>query len=73
MTASQRIRPALEYPALVVVTFVVMQTLVVVMHEFTHSAVARLPGHMRSPPDIVWGNPLTLSCRDEGAHMPEGR
>lgn len=71
MTASQRIRPALEYTTLVVVTFVVMQTLVVVMHEFTHSTVAWLLGHMRSPLDIVWGNPLTLRCWDEGVSYIE--
>jgi hypothetical protein len=51
MTVSQRIRPALEYTALVVATFVAMR-------EFTISTVA-WPGHMRSPLDIAWGNPLT--------------
>ena len=39
MTASERIQSALEYTIIVVVTFVVMQTLVVVMHEFSHRAI----------------------------------
>ena len=71
MTASERIRSALEYTIIVVVTFVVMQTLVVVIHEFTHSTVAWLLGHMRSPLDIVWGNPLTLKGWDEGVSYTE--
>lgn len=62
---------ALEYTIIAVVTFVVMQTLVVVMHEFTHSTVAWLLGHMRSPFDIIWGNPLTLKGWDEGVHYRE--
>lgn len=66
MTASERIRPALEYTIIVVVTFVIMQTLVVIMHEFTHSTIAWFLGHMSSPLDIIWGNPLTLSGWDEG-------
>ncbi len=61
----------LEYTIIAVVTFIVMQTLVVVMHEFTHSTVAWLLGHMRSPFEIIWGNPLTLKGWDEGVHYRE--
>jgi len=71
MTGSERIRPALRYAIIVVVTFFIMQTLVVVMHEFTHSTVAWLLGHMKSPLDIVWGNPLTLRGWDEGVSYRE--
>ena len=71
MTASERIRSALEYTIIVIVTFFVMQTLVVIMHEFTHSTVAWFLGHMRSPLDIVWGNPLTLRGWDEGVSYIE--
>jgi len=71
MTASERIRETSEYMIIVVVTFAVLQAMVVVMHEFTHSTVAWILGHMRSPLDIVWGNPLTLTGWDEGVHYSE--
>ncbi|MBC8273519.1 MAG: hypothetical protein H8E40_00905, partial [Chloroflexi bacterium] len=71
MTASERIRETLEYMIIVVVTFAILQAVVVVMHEFTHSTVAWILGYMRSPLDIVWGNPLTLTGWDEGAHSSE--
>lgn len=66
MTASERIWRTLQYVIITLVTFAVLQTVVVVMHEFTHSTVAWILGHMRSPFDIVWGNPLTLKGWDEG-------
>lgn len=62
---------ALGYLVIAGMTFVVMQALVVIMHEFTHSTVAWLLGHMRSPLDIVWGNPLTLRGWDEGVSYRE--
>jgi len=71
MTTSERIRETLVYLMIVVVTFAVLQAVVVVMHEFTHSTVAWTLGHMRSPLDIVWGNPLTLTGWDEGVHYSE--
>jgi len=71
MTASERIRETLVYVVIVVVTFAILQAVLVVMHEFTHSTVAWLLGHMRSPLDIVWGNPLTLDGWDEGVHYSE--
>lgn len=52
-------------------TFVVLQALLVVMHEFTHSTVAWILGYMRSPLGIVWGNPLMMTGWDEGVHYSE--
>ena len=71
MTASERISETLKYMIIVVVTFAVLQAVVVVMHEFTHGTVAWILGHMRSPLDIVWGNPLTLKGWDEGVHYSQ--
>ncbi|MGV8125556.1 MAG: hypothetical protein AB2L14_37915 [Candidatus Xenobiia bacterium LiM19] len=61
----------MKYLITVLVTFIVMQAVVVVMHELTHSTVAWLLGHKQIPFDIVWGNPLTLTGWDEGVHYKE--
>lgn len=66
MAASERIGGTLGYLIIVIVTFAVLQTVVVIVHEFTHSTVAWLLGCMPSPLDIVWGNPLLMTCWDEG-------
>jgi hypothetical protein len=71
MLNENRIRSVLVYAVIVGVTFVFVQTLVVISHEFTHSTVAWLLGHMRSPLDIVWGNPVTLRGWDEGVDYKE--
>jgi hypothetical protein len=68
MTNSERILQTLKYLVITLVTFIVLQTILVIMHEFTHSTVAWLLGYMSSPLDIVWGNPLTLHGWDEGVH-----
>ncbi|MBU4190954.1 MAG: hypothetical protein KUA35_10880 [Pseudodesulfovibrio sp.] len=57
---------ALPYLVISIVTFLVMQSLVVVTHEFTHSTMAWVLGEMPSPLGIVWGNPLTMTGWDEG-------
>lgn len=49
-----------------VLTFLVLQSLVILMHEFTHSTVAWLLGTGHSPFGIVWGNPVTMTGWDEG-------
>jgi hypothetical protein len=49
-------------------TFAALQSVVVVMHEFTRSTTAWLLGYMPSPFSIVWGNPLMLTGWDEGVH-----
>lgn len=56
----------LPYLAVAIATFFVLQALVVVTHEFTHSTMAWLLGDMQSPLGIVWGNPLTMTGWDEG-------
>lgn len=56
---------------IVLVTFIIMQAIVVIIHEHTHSTVAWILGYMRSPFDIIWGNPLTLTGWDEGVHYKE--
>lgn len=47
-------------------TFLALQVLVVILHEFTHSSMAWFLGDMKSPLDIVWGNPVTMTGWDEG-------
>jgi len=71
MTASERIRQTAGYAMIVLATFAVLQAVVILMHEFTHSTIAWLLGHMRSPLDIVWGNPLTMTGWDEGVGYRE--
>lgn len=46
--------------------FLIIQALVILMHEFTHSTVAWLFDDMHSPRDIVWGNPVMMTGWDEG-------
>ena len=71
MDAPKRSLKPLKYVLLVVATFIVLQAVMVVIHEFSHSTVAWMLGYMRSPLDIVWGNPLTLRGWDEGVHYKE--
>lgn len=66
MADTGRIRETLKYVIITVVTLILLQSVLVIMHEFTHSTMAWALGYMRSPLDIVWGNPLTLTGWDEG-------
>ncbi|MGE4263966.1 MAG: hypothetical protein AB7E46_05775 [Desulfovibrio sp.] len=66
MPSTQQSRTALSYLAVVALSVLALQTVVVIAHEFTHSTVAWLLGQMDSPGDIIWGNPFTLSGWDEG-------
>jgi len=66
MAALGRIRGTLGYMIIVIMTFAALQSVVVVMHEFTHSTAAWLLGYMPSPLGIVWGNPLMMTGWDEG-------
>lgn len=61
-----KLSPALRYLAITVATFLVLQALIVIIHEFTHSTMAWALGEMESPLGIVWGNPLTMTGWDEG-------
>lgn len=57
---------AIRYLFIAIVTFLALQSLIVVVHEFTHSTMAWLLGDMKSPLGIVWGNSLTMTGWDEG-------
>lgn len=74
---SDRLREAIPYLIIVVVSFFILQSTVVVMHEFTHSTTAWVLGDLPSPFDIVWGNPLMMTGWDEGVDyhklVAEGR
>lgn len=63
---AEQIKEAFKYLIIVVVSFLALQSIVVVMHEFTHSTVAWLLGYMKNPSDIVWGNPIMMTGWDEG-------
>lgn len=52
-------------------TILAMQTLVVILHELTHSTMAWSLDEMNNPLDIVWGNPITMTGWDE--HVDYGR
>lgn len=68
MATTECIGGTWRYVIVVIMTFVALQSIVVVMHEFTHSTVAWLLGCMQNPLDIVWGNPLMMTGWDEGVH-----
>ena len=53
---------------IVLFSFFILQTVLILMHEFTHSTVAWLFGDMDNPFGIVWGNPLMMTGWDEGVH-----
>ena len=63
-----QLKETLKYLAIILVSFILLQSFVVVMHEFTHSTVAWILGYMKSPLGIVWGNPLMMTGWDEGVH-----
>ena len=64
--SKEQVKESLGYLVIVVISFLLLQSVVVVMHEFTHSTVAWLFGCMKNPGDIVWGNPITMTGWDEG-------
>ena len=66
MVSFHSVKMSLKYGCLVLGTFAILQSVLVVMHEFTHSSVAWLLGYMDTPWGIRWGNPLTLRGWDEG-------
>jgi len=72
MTKHQKIRDAAIYSLIVLSTYIFFQAVIVIVHEHIHSTTAYLLGHMQSPLDIIWGNPVTLAGWDEGvwySHM----
>ncbi len=66
MPPSQPVQATLKYLAILIPTFLLLQALLIIMHEFTHSTVAWLLDDMHSPLDIIWGNPLMMTGWDEG-------
>ena len=66
MDRLEEIRAAVFYALIVIATCIAVGAVFVVTHEFIHSTTAYLLGHMQSPLDIVWGNPVTLDGWDEG-------
>ncbi len=63
---SQNTRQTFEHLLVLIPVFLIIQALVILMHEFTHSTVAWLLDDMHSPWDIVWGNPVMMTGWDEG-------
>ncbi len=66
MTTKQNHSQSIRYLLITIGTFLVFQSCVVVIHEFTHSTIAWLLGEMKSPLGIIWGNPITMTGWDEG-------
>lgn len=56
----------LPYLAISIATFLVLQGVGIVMHEFTHSFTAWSLGIMAEPLAIEWGNPIMMTGWDEG-------
>jgi hypothetical protein len=65
MTSPAHIRQTLVYIAITIATYVILQDVTIVAHEFVHSTAAWLLGYMPSPLSIVWGNPVTMRGWDE--------
>ena len=63
---SLRLKNRLTGALLVPLADLVLQSLVVVVHEFTHSTTAWLLGYTPTPFTVVWGNPITVQGWDEG-------
>jgi hypothetical protein len=66
MASMREIRETAIYISIAVVTYMVIEGLTIVTHEFTHSTSAWLLGYMPKPFSIVWGNPVTFKGWDEG-------
>jgi hypothetical protein len=66
MASRRDIRETAIYVSIAVITYMVIEALTIVVHEFTHSTAAYLLGYMPKPFSIVWGNPITFAGWDEG-------
>ncbi len=51
---------------LLLLAYLVLQSFVVIAHEFAHSTTAWLLGYTPTPFTVVWGNPITIQGWDEG-------
>jgi hypothetical protein len=63
---SPRALQTLKYLVILIPSFIAIQWLLILMHEFTHSTVAWLLNDIHSPLDIIWGNPVMMTGWDEG-------
>ena len=68
MKHAPQILKTIYYTVILLITFFVLQSLLILMHEFTHSTVAWFFGDMQTPLGIVWGNPFMMTGWDEGVH-----
>lgn len=68
MKNSRNYTQAVCYLGMAVLTILFLQSILVVVHEFTHSTMAFLLGEMKSPLDIIWGNPILMTGWDEGVN-----
>lgn len=59
-------KPTFRYLIITIGTFLVLQGMVVVLHEFTHSTMGWFLGETATPLTVIWGNPLTMTGWDEG-------
>ncbi|ACS79909.1 hypothetical protein [Maridesulfovibrio salexigens] len=68
MKESCKYLQAARYLGMAILTILLLQSCMVVVHEFTHSTMAYLLGEMKSPLGIVWGNPIMMTGWDEGVN-----
>jgi len=60
------IRHRIKGAAFLIVTYFVIQSIIVVAHEHAHSGAAWLLGYTSTPFTVMWGNPITIMGWDEG-------
>lgn len=63
---SSSIPELIRFSLTMVLLYFAIQTLVVVLHEYTHSSAAWLLGYTPTFRTVIWGNPLTITGWDEG-------
>jgi hypothetical protein len=59
-------RDWIRFTLLTIATYLALQTIIVVAHEYAHSITAWLLGYIPSPLTVIWGNPVTIRGWDEG-------
>ncbi len=68
MLSKKMLKASIQYLIITLVSFFILQSILILMHEFTHSTTAWLLGCKHDPLEIVWGNPLLMTGWDEGVH-----
>jgi hypothetical protein len=56
----------IRFTLLTIATYLALQSIIVVAHEYAHSTSAWLLGYITSPLTVIWGNPVTIRGWDEG-------